>query len=296
MMEVRNVAKTYRGDVHALDGVTLSVAAGEVYGLVGPNGAGKTTLLRMMTGLVSPTRGRVRIGVDAGVGSLIEAPAFYPSMSGRQNLTLLCAYWAVPRQSADRALEQVGLSVRDGRRPYRQYSLGMKQRLGIAAALLGGPGVVVLDEPTNGLDPESIAAVRETVRGLRERRCAVVLSSHLLGEVEQVADRIGILSSGRLIAEGTARELGGAHPHVEAIVDDPVAATAIGRQRGLVVAGQDGDRVTFDLGDATEAWEVTAMLVEGGVRVRALTEVGASLEEAFLGLISDAGALERSGS
>ncbi len=297
LIEVREVAKTYRGDVRALDGVSLAVAAGEVYGLVGPNGAGKTTLLRMMTGLVAPTRGRVCIGksgVDAGVGSLIEAPAFYPSMSGRQNLALLCTYGAVPRTAADRALEQVGLSAREGRRPYRQYSLGMKQRLGIAAALLGEPRIVVLDEPTNGLDPESIAGVRETVRGLRDRGCAVVLSSHLLDEVELVADRIGILSAGRLIAEGTAGELGRTPNRVEALVDDPAAAATIGHRHGLAVAGRDGERITFELGQTTRPWEVTAMLVAGGVRVHAIAETGATLEATFFDLISDAAAFERS--
>ncbi|GAA3909616.1 ABC transporter ATP-binding protein [Microbacterium invictum] len=300
LIDVREVGKTYRGGVRALDGVTLSVAAGEVYGLVGPNGAGKTTLLRMMTGLVATTSGRVRVGdgrVDAGVGSLIESPAFYPSMSGRQNLTLLCTYWSLPARAAERALGQVGLSVRDGRRPYRQYSLGMKQRLGIAAALLGEPRIVVLDEPTNGLDPESIASVRDTVRGLRDRGCAVVLSSHLLGEVEQVADRVGILVSGHLIAEGTVDELGRrvrAHRGVDVEVDDADAALTAGRQHGLAATALAGGRVRFDLDDATQPWEVNAMLVAAGVHVNALAEVGDSLEETFFGLISESTPLERS--
>lgn len=280
--------------MRALDEVTLRVAAGEVYGLVGPNGAGKTTLLRALTGLVAPTSGRVRLGDGESttvIGSLIESPAFYPSMSGHRNLTLLCAYWGLPREAADGALERVGLTTRDGRRPFRHYSLGMKQRLGIAAALLGDPGVVVLDEPTNGLDPEAIAGVRDIVRGLRERDCAVLLSSHLLGEVEQVADRVGVLASGRLVAEGTVDELRHrlrGRRRVEVEVDDPGRAAVAVRGLGLAVADDTGGRVLFELDDAIEPHDVNRVLVGAGLRVNALTEVGDSLEATFFGLVAGA--------
>jgi ABC-2 type transport system ATP-binding protein len=295
LVDAHEVSKTYRGgDVRALDGVTLRVVAGEVYGLVGPNGAGKTTLLRTLTGLVAPTSGSVRIGgaeSAAVIGSLIESPAFYPSMSGHRNLTLLCAYWGVRRTAADRALERVGLTTRDGRRSFRHYSLGMKQRLGIAAALLGDPGIVVLDEPTNGLDPEAIAGVRDIVRGLRDQDCAVLLSSHLLGEVEQVADRVGVLSAGRLVAEGTVDELRHtlrSRRWVEVEVDDPGTAAVVGLELGLAVVDDIGGRVRFELSDAIEPHEVNRMLVGAGVRVNAMAEVGDSLEATFFGLISDA--------
>lgn len=294
MIDAREVGKTYRGDVRALDGVTLRVAAGEIYGLVGPNGAGKTTLLRTLTGLMAPTSGSIRTGAAesaAVIGSLIESPAFYPSMSGHRNLTLLCAYWGAPGAAADRALERVGLTTRDGRRSFRHYSLGMKQRLGIAAALLGDPGIVVLDEPTNGLDPEAIAGVRDIVRNLRDQGCAVLLSSHLLGEIEQVADRIGVLSAGRLVAEGTVAELRHtlrSRRWVEVDVDDARKATDVGLKLGLAVADGSGGRLRFELSDAIEPHEVNRTLVGAGIRVNAIAEIGDSLEATFFGLISDA--------
>lgn len=293
LIEAREVSKTYRGNVRALDGVTLHVAAGEVYGLVGPNGAGKTTLLRTFTGLVTSTRGGVRIGGPesaAVIGSLIESPAFYPSMSGHRNLTLLCAYWGVRGPAADRALDLVGLTKRDGRRAFRHYSLGMKQRLGIAAALLGDPEIVVLDEPTNGLDPEAIAGVRDIVRNLRDQGRAVLLSSHLLGEVEQIADRVGILSAGRLVAEGTIDELRHtlrARRWVEVDVDNPRKAAEVGRELGLAIADGVGGRVQFELNNEIGPHDVNRMLVAAGVRVNTLAEIGGSLEATFFGLITD---------
>lgn len=294
LVDACEIGKTYRGGVRALDGVTLHVVAGEVYGLVGPNGAGKTTLLRALTGLVAPTSGSVRIRgaeSDGVIGSLIESPAFYPSMSGHRNLTVLCHYWGVARSAADRALERVGLTTRDGRRSFRHYSLGMKQRLGIAAALLGDPGIVVLDEPTNGLDPEAIAGVRGIVRHLRDQGCAVLLSSHQLGEIEQVADRVGVLAAGRLVAEGTVdelRHLFRVHRWIEVEVDDPGRAAVVGQELGLTVTDEAGGRVRFELSDAIEPHDVNGMLVGAGVRVNALMQVGDSLEATFFGLVSGA--------
>ncbi|WP_231637169.1 ATP-binding cassette domain-containing protein [Microbacterium sp. No. 7] len=294
LIDAREVSKAYRGGARVLVDVTMHVAAGEVYGLVGPNGAGKTTLLRTLTGLVAPTNGSVRVGIPESrtiAGSLIEAPAFYPSLSGRRNLTLLCAYWGIDPSSADRALERVGLRGRDSRRPFRHYSLGMKQRLGIGAALLGDPAVVVLDEPTNGLDPEAIAGVRDIVRGLRDEGCAVLLSSHLLGEVEQVADRVGVLAAGRLVAEGSIDELRHrlrARRSAEVVVDDPDAATAVVRDAGLAIVDTLDRQLRIDLGETIEPHDLNRMLVGAGVRVSSLTEVGGTLEAAFFDLVSRA--------
>lgn len=293
MVDAHAISKTYRDDVHALDSVTLRVAAGEVYGLVGPNGAGKTTLLRILAGLVAPTSGTIRVGghgAGVAIGSLIESPAFYPSMTGAKNLELLCRYWGVNAAEARVALEGVGLGGRDGARRYREYSLGMKQRLGIASALLGAPGVVVLDEPTNGLDPAAIAGVREIVRSLRERGCAVLLSSHLLGEVEQIADRVGILVNGALVAEGTAAELRRAsHPQnwVVTDVDDSDAALAIGTELGVQVVDDGDGRLRFGLTDAIEPFRINAALVGAGIRVSSLTVDGDSLEETFFDVINE---------
>ncbi|MGY1550708.1 ATP-binding cassette domain-containing protein [Microbacterium sp. A588] len=288
-IEADAITKTYPRGIRAVDGVTLRVRPGEVYGLVGPNGAGKTTLLRMLTGLVSPTSGSFRVH-GSTLGSLIEGPAFYPSMSGHSNLTLLCEYWGMPRSDADHALDRVGLNTSDRHRPYRQYSLGMKQRLGVAATLLGDPRIVVLDEPTNGLDPESIVGMREIVQELRADGCAVMLSSHLLSEVELVADRVGVLAEGRLIAEGDVDDLrrrlsGGRWVKVE--VDSPDRAVAVAEELGLTSSEETAMRIQVRLDDRVEPHLLNKALVAAGVEVSALVEVRESLETAFLGLISE---------
>lgn len=285
LIDARGLGKTYRRAVRALDAVTIGVAPGEVYGLVGPNGAGKTTLLRILTGLIAPTDGTVRIESGAVLGSLIESPAFYPGVSGRRNLRLLCTYWGLDEAEADRVLETVGLTPRDGRRAYREYSLGMKQRLGIASALLGEPRIVILDEPTNGLDPEAISGVRDAIRELRASGCAVVLSSHLLGEVEQMADRIGVLSRGTLIAEGTVAELRGrARGALVIAVDDVAATLSIGRELGVEMH-DDGGVVRVELADGVVPHEINGRLVRAGVRVSSLTTIDGSLEAAFFNLL-----------
>lgn len=295
LIDVQAITKAYRRGVRTLDRVTLHVNAGEVYGLVGPNGAGKTTLMRILTGLSSATEGDVQIGSGrraVTVGSLIESPTFYPSMSGRANLTLLCEYWGVRRGEADRALDRVGLSTRDRRRRYRHYSLGMKQRLGIAAALLGDPEIVVLDEPTNGLDPESIVGMRDLVRQLRDDGCAVLLSSHLLGEVELVADRVGILAEGRIIAEGGIDELRrglAAGRWIDVEVDLPEPAKAVAQKLGLTPAAESGRRLRFLVAGSTESHELNRALVGAGIQVSALAEVRESLEAAFLELLAEPG-------
>lgn len=310
LVEVRGVVKAYRGTVRALDGVTLQVKAGEVYGLVGPNGAGKTTLMRIIAGLVAPSAGTVRIGAGPGnttaaIGSLIESPAFFPGMSGRENLRLLCDYWGVARAAADQALDGVGLDVRDRRRSYRQYSLGMKQRLGVAAALLGSPDVVVLDEPTNGLDPESIVAMRGVVRRLRGEGRAVLLSSHLLSEVELVADRVGVLAKGRLVAEGGVEELRCSLPArrwITVSVNDPQQAASVVRGLGLSMAtagggghGGNAGSLRILLSGQMQAHNVNAAMVSAGLQVHALAQEQDSLEAAFLDLLAEPLTTERAG-
>lgn len=314
IVDALGVTKTYRGGVLALDGVTLQVMAGEVYGLVGPNGAGKTTLMRVITGLITPTAGTVRVQDVSGsraatVGSLIESPAFFPGMSGRENLRLLADYWGIERAAADHALDGVGLGIRDRRRSCRHYSLGMKQRLGVAAALLGNPDVVVLDEPTNGLDPESIVAMRDVVRRLGENGRAVLLSSHLLSEVELVAHRVGILAKGRLIAEDGVEELRRRLPARRWItlgVSNPGHAAAVVRSLGLAVAAdaadvdadaadvaagprngyRDGDGLRILLSGRVEAHEVNSALVAAGIQVHSLVQAQDSLETAVLDLLA----------
>jgi ABC-2 type transport system ATP-binding protein len=207
----RGLAKRYGRQV-ALDGLDLRVPNGTVYGFLGPNGAGKTTTMRILTGLVHPDAGSVELlGRPFGrgdrralfdVGALIEAPSFYPFLSGRENLRALAASGApVPRGRVDEVLDLVSLRDRAGDR-VSGYSMGMRQRLGIAAALLNDPKLLLLDEPANGLDPAGIVGMRETLRALAAQGRAVLVSSHILSEVEQLADVVGIIARGRLVREG----------------------------------------------------------------------------------------------
>ncbi len=204
------------GDITAVDHLDLRIRRGEVYGFLGPNGAGKTTTLRMLLGLITPTSGRATVLGEAPgsagsllrTGAMIETPAFYPHLSGRNNLRVLAKYTGAPEARIDAVLDQVELLARADD-AFSNYSLGMKQRLGVAAALLKDPELLILDEPTNGLDPAGMAEMRDLIRELGHGERTVLLSSHLMTEVEQVADRVGIIAKGRLVAEGTIDQLRG---------------------------------------------------------------------------------------
>ncbi|HEY5520494.1 MAG TPA: ATP-binding cassette domain-containing protein [Candidatus Limnocylindrales bacterium] len=236
-LATRGLRKSYGSHV-ALDGLDLSVPTGTVYGFLGPNGAGKTTTMRLLTGLIHPDAGSIDLlGRPFGrrdrhrlydVGALIEAPSFYPFLSGRQNLRELAANGApVPHGRVEELLELTGLKDRAGDK-VSTYSLGMKQRLGIAAALLSDPQLLLLDEPANGLDPAGIVAMRETLRHLASLGKTVFVSSHLLAEMQQMADVIGIIAAGRLVREGPMEQLLNAEGVVRIRVrsDDIAAATA----------------------------------------------------------------------
>jgi ABC-2 type transport system ATP-binding protein len=209
VVTTQGLTKRY-GDRLAVDGVSMTVRRGEVYGFLGPNGAGKTTTLRMALGLVRPTSGSVRVlgqpagspSVTARVGALIEGPGFYPNLSGRDNLRVLARYRGLPESAADDALARVELADRGADR-FRSYSLGMKQRLGVAAALMGAPELIVLDEPTNGLDPAGMVEMRALIVDLARGGQTVVLSSHLLTEVQDICDRVGVIDRGHLLSEST---------------------------------------------------------------------------------------------
>ncbi|MEO3804577.1 ATP-binding cassette domain-containing protein [Nonomuraea sp. B1E8] len=216
MIEFQRLSKRY-SDVKALDDVSFSVPAGSVTGFLGPNGAGKSTAMRILAGLSRPTSGSATVlgrpyaelerpGYE--VGTLLDASAQHPGRSGREVLTLGAMMLGLPRSRVDEVLELVGLTGKEGRRAVGGYSLGMRQRLGIGHALLGRPRALILDEPANGLDPQGIHWMRGLLRDLADSGCAVLLSSHLLHEVEQVADRIVMIGRGRLLAQGTPAELG----------------------------------------------------------------------------------------
>jgi len=207
IVSTQRLTKTF-GPRTAVDAVDLTVRRGEVYGFLGPNGAGKTTTLRMLLGLVRPSSGRATVhGLPPGdpvavarTGSLVEGPGFYPYLSGRENLRVLARYRGLGDREVDRVLERVDLTERAGDR-FKTYSLGMKQRLGVAAALLGEPDLLVLDEPTNGLDPAGMADMRALLVDVAAGGQTVLLSSHLLAEVQEICDRVGIISAGRLLVE-----------------------------------------------------------------------------------------------
>jgi ABC-2 type transport system ATP-binding protein len=287
-IETTALAKHF-GQTVAVKDLDLTVHPGEVYGFLGPNGAGKTTTLRMLLGLIRPTSGAVRIfGQQPGpgyldqVGALIEGPAFYPYLSGRRNLRVLADHAGVGRDRVDEVLDIVSLSGRAADK-YSTYSLGMKQRLGLAAALLKDPKLLILDEPTNGLDPAGMADMRVTIRQLAASGCTVLLSSHLLAEVEQICDRVGVISRGRLVAETTVADLrsGGtlrvvAHPLEQA---KAVLASLDGVES--VQAGE----FTLDIEvEAEQAARINASLVGAGVSVMELRWREPDLEQTFLEL------------
>ncbi len=288
ILRATGLTKRYSSGVLAVDGVDLAVHRGEVYGFLGPNGAGKTTTMRMLLGLIRPTSGTVDLlgeppGAPAGlarVGALVESPGFYPYLSGLDNLRILARYRGVPRSQIDAMLDAVDLSDRAGDR-FATYSLGMKQRLGVASALLGDPELLVLDEPTNGLDPAGMADMRTLVRRLGAEGRAVLLSSHLLGEVQQVCDRVGVISGGRLISESTVAELRGRAALVVAATPLDVAA-----RRAVQLLGADqvqvvGAGLRLTAGE-DEAAEINRELVAAGVEVSELRREERSLEEVFL--------------
>jgi ABC-2 type transport system ATP-binding protein len=289
LVETRGLTKRY-GSVTAVSDLDLTVRRGEVYGFLGPNGAGKTTTLRMLLGLIRPSAGTASVlgerpGSPASlerIGALVESPAFYPYLSGRDNLRVVARYSGAPRSRIDEVLRTVELSGRAKDR-FKKYSLGMKQRLGVAAALLKDPELLILDEPTNGLDPKGMADMRSLIRTLGSGERTVLLSSHLLGEVEQVCDRVGVIRRGELVAEGTVSELrGGGGLIVRA---EPVreAAYIAARLRG-VEGVRETDGVLRLAADPALAAEVNQKLVSAGLRVSELRATEQSLEEVFLEL------------
>ena len=292
LVEVTGLTKRY-GDTLAVDGVDLTVLPGEVYGFLGPNGAGKTTTLRILTGLIAPTSGSVRVlggapgqaDVLGRTGSMIESPAFYPYLSGLDNLRLLAEYAEVPRERIDVVLDLVDLADRAKDR-FSTYSLGMKQRLGVAAALLKDPELVILDEPTNGLDPAGMRDMRRLIRELGSGGRTVLLSSHLLGEVQQICDRVGIINSGRMVAEHNVEDLRGEQELVVRAAPRETAQSVLTDflGTGTVHLYDDTLRVKVDPGRAAE---VNRVLVEAGIAVSELHSTERALEDVFFELTTN---------
>jgi ABC-2 type transport system ATP-binding protein len=302
VIEVRGAHKTYRRrrrpPERAVDGLDLTVETGGVHGFLGPNGSGKTTTIRMLLGLVAADSGELRLlgepvpqalpGVIGSVGALVETPLFFPNFSGRLNLRLLAEVAGVPRARVEECLEIVDLAGRADDR-FKAYSLGMKQRLGIAAALLKKPKLLILDEPSNGLDPAGIRDVRELIRRLgHDGRTTVFLSSHLLAEVQQVCDHVSILARGRCVATGPVSEVlaGQATGDVRLRVPDPVAAKDVLEEAGFTVSSM-GD--AWRVHGAADPSLVTRLLSDRGHYLTELSPIAADLESAFLALTDDTG-------
>ena len=296
-LETQDLTKRF-GSRTAVDRLSLRVERGDIYGFLGPNGAGKSTTLRMLLGLVRPTSGVVRFPLPAGtweylrarsrVGAIIETPAFYENISGRRNLQLLASLsGGVKKKRVEEVLEIVELSDR-ARDPVKVYSYGMRQRLGIAQALLPTPELIILDEPTNGLDPQGIQETRKLIRRLRDdMRLTVLLSSHLLTEIEQLCNRVGIIHEGRLLYEGGPEALVTPSKVYRVRVDDLSTAFELLTTLSGVTVSRNGDSVLrIDANDESIA-AVNALLVSKQIKVYELSPAQESLEEAFLRLTKD---------
>jgi ABC-2 type transport system ATP-binding protein len=293
------LTKQFRGGQLAVDGIDLAVPTGSVYGFLGPNGSGKTTTIRMLLGLIQPTSGShdvLGLPMPAGqadalplVGSLVEGPAFYPHLSGRDNLARLdaadrTASRATMRHRIDGALDRVGLLAAADKR-YRAYSLGMKQRLGIATSLLRQRRLVILDEPTNGLDPQGTREVRALIREIAGDGTTVFVSSHLLAEVEQVCTHVGVMRTGKLVYQGPLADLRG-QARLLVKTPKPDQAVTVLRDIGLAGVTQVGQEVRADLGDMLPE-VINERLVHAGVPVAGLDTPRRSLEDEFVHLTGE---------
>jgi ABC-2 type transport system ATP-binding protein len=294
VIETHNLTKRY-GDRLAVDGLNLTIHQGEIFGFLGPNGAGKTTTLRMLLGLIHPTSGSATVlGQPPGTPSTLSRlgvlvdNAFYPYLSGRDNLRVMARYDGVPAERIEDVLATVDLSERAGDK-YKSYSMGMKQRLGVAAALLKEPSLLILDEPTNGLDPEGMADMRSLIRRLGRGDRTVLLSSHLLNEVQQVCDRVGIIQNGKLLTIGGVAQLRG---------EPALLVRAAPLDRARQIAGSLPEVSQIDASDGTltlmtapsNAAMINERLVTSGVAVSELRPLERSLEEVYMELTHRTGA------
>ena len=290
-IETHELSRRFRDRI-AVDAVSMTVPEKAVYGFLGRNGAGKTTTLKMLLGLIRPSGGTARVaGVDVArdrlagarrVGALLEAHGFYGNLSGRENLDLTRTLLGLPKSEVGRVLEVVEMAEH-ARRRVSDYSLGMRQRLGLARAMLGAPPVLILDEPTNGLDPDGIADMRRFLKSLPERTGAtVLLSSHLLGEIEQTATHVGILSHGRLVLEGELGRLkADLAPEIALETDDAARAAALAQARGFdVLRADDGLVARLNPGEdpRTASAALNRAMVEADIEVFAIGARSRSLE------------------
>jgi len=293
---LRKVYRTRHGKQAAVDGLDLRVPVGGVHGFLGPNGSGKTTTIRMLLGLIRADSGHIRIfdrevplAIDQvidRVGAIVEEPKFLPAFSGEMNLLLVARAIGAPRRRVDAVLEEVGLGRRSGDR-FGKYSLGMKQRLAIAATLLKNPDLLIFDEPTNGLDPSGIHEIRTMLRGLARRGKTVLVSSHILSEVQQIADTVTIIGRGRLLAEGNVRDILAADRQLSARVgvSDHLRATEVLTRSGFTVEPLNGRLLQVSLNNhKLDLAVISRLLADQGLYVFELAPIQPDLESVFLNL------------
>jgi ABC-type multidrug transport system ATPase subunit len=294
ILQTQDLTKRF-GRRTAVDKLTLHVEQGDIYGFLGPNGAGKSTTLRMLLGLIRPTSGSIQFPVHgvrweylrarSRIGAIIETPAFYENFSARRNLQLLASLsGGVLAKRVEEVLEIVGLKER-AHEPVKVFSYGMRQRLGIAQALLPTPQLIILDEPTNGLDPQGIQQTRQLIRGLRDDlRLTILLSSHLLVEIEQLCNRVGIIHEGRLLYEGEPGALVAPTTRFKLKVDQMAVAFQLLEKDPTITVSQNGAAYLHVDAQAEHISAVNAFLVGHGIKVYELTPTQETLEEAFLRL------------
>ena len=301
IITTKNLNKQY-GKFRCVKDLDLDVTQGSVYGFLGPNGAGKTTTMKMILGLVKPTSGTVsvfgkqaigknRMEILRRIGSLIESPSYYGHLTGTENLGIICALKNIPEKDIQRVLSIVRLEKQKTKK-VKEYSLGMKQRLGLAGALLGNPNLLVLDEPTNGLDPAGMQEMRELIRSLPQQYgMTVMVSSHLLGEIDQVADQVGIINHGQLVFQGSLSALHQRSSHQMAVrtLDNDLAANLLQAQ-GLACTVKQDFLLIPALSDERIA-DLILEFVRRGIRVARIEERNNNLEDIFLELTGKGGAL-----
>ncbi|GIN73102.1 ABC transporter ATP-binding protein [Bacillus sp. J14TS2] len=294
-----DLTKKYKKHI-SVNGINLRIERGQIYGFLGPNGAGKTTTIRMLLGLIKPTKGSIeifgqnlnknRLQILQRIGSLVESPTYYGNLTGRENLEVVRRLRDLPEKRVNEVLETVRLT-KVSNRLTKEYSLGMKQRLGIATAMLSKPDLLILDEPTNGLDPSGIQEIRELIKELPEAGMSVLVSSHLLSEIDQMATQVGIIHNGKMIFQDPIERLRQKQkPLLKVGVNDRMKANALLKERGIEANLQD-DFLWLPQTEPASVSEVNAILVQSGVAVYRLEEVKRTLEDIFLELTGTEGSL-----
>lgn len=292
VLKIEGLDKRF-GAIQAVSDLSLEIPKGTVYGLLGPNGSGKTTTLGMVLGVIHASKGRYSwFGQDPSheirkrIGAILESPLFYPYLTGQQNLRLVAEIKGVSPDRIDGVLERVGLTERRHSR-FSTYSLGMKQRLAIAAALLGDPEALVLDEPTNGLDPQGIHEMRQLIRDIAAEGVTIVLASHLLDEVEKVCSHVAVLRKGALLYSGEVDGLvSGASRMVLGAADLKGLRAALLNETGLEIVSEEGGRIFLDVTGVIDPAELNHRLMQAGITLSHLSLQKFSLEEQFLKLLS----------